>query len=116
MESKPGLSASCVAQEKDWRQCLFSQYSLKHMKTPTFVINSLYNFGMWEMLAPIPPPGRFPPDAGTPPPDWQKCYPRNGGLTPATYRHCNSTQVGIIQGFREAFLQAIASATDPTSP
>lgn len=28
MESKPGLSPVCVAAESDWRQCIFSQYSL----------------------------------------------------------------------------------------
>jgi hypothetical protein len=48
MESKAGLSPACVAAETDWRQCIFSQYSLKHTSTPTFVINSLYNFGEWR--------------------------------------------------------------------
>jgi hypothetical protein len=48
MESKPGLSPACVGNESDWRQCMFSQYSLKHAQTPTFVINSLYNFGECE--------------------------------------------------------------------
>ena len=54
------------------------------MKTPTFVINSLYNFGEWAMLAPQYN-GSFPPDSGTPPPDWQQCYPGNGALTPTSY-------------------------------
>jgi hypothetical protein len=116
MESKPGLSPVCVAAEADWRQCIFSQYSLKHIQTPTFVINSLYNFGEWEMLTPIGPPGQFPEDTGTPPIDWQKCYPANGKLTPSSYKLCNETQERIIQGFRDQFLDAVAVATDPTSP
>jgi len=42
MESKPGLPAACVASEKDdWKQCIFSQYAIKYMQTPTFLINSL---------------------------------------------------------------------------
>ena len=64
MESKPGLAPDCTAAEADWRQCMFSQYSLKYHKTPTFVINSLYNFGEWAMLNPGGPPGTFPPDSG----------------------------------------------------
>ena len=40
MESKPGLPKACVAAETDWKQCIFSQMAIKHMQTPTFLINS----------------------------------------------------------------------------
>lgn len=88
MATKDGLPAACVAEETDWRLCQFSQYAIKYMKTPTFVINSLYNFGEWAMLAPMYN-GSFPSDSGTPPPDWQACYPGNGKLSPQSFAHCN---------------------------
>ena len=31
MESKPGLSPACTSSESDWRQCMFSQWSLKYV-------------------------------------------------------------------------------------
>jgi hypothetical protein len=49
---------SCVGNESVWQQCIFSEYSLKYMTTPTFVINSIYNFGEWAMLTPTYPAGR----------------------------------------------------------
>ena len=101
MESKPGLSPSCLKGEQTWQQCMFSEYSLKHNPVPTFVINSLYNFGEWAMLSPQYPAGTFPPDTGTPPPDWIKCYPSNGALSPTSYKLCNATQKTLIQGFRK---------------
>jgi O-palmitoleoyl-L-serine hydrolase len=110
MESKPGLPAACVAGEEDWRQCIFSQHALKYHTTPTFVINSLYNFGEWAMLA------SSWLDSGNAPADWQSCWPKNGGLSPETYKTCNSTQLGIIQHWYEQFLLASAPATDPASP
>lgn len=116
MESKPGLSAACVGNESDWKQCIFSQYSLKYMQTPTFAINSLYNFGEWAMLCPTYPRGTFPPDTGTPPSDWHTCYPSNGALTPETYKLCNATQIKLIQGFRDQFVAAVANAADPSTP
>ena len=81
-----------------------------------FVINSLYNFGEWELLAPPAAAGTFPPDTTTPPQDWAACWPSTGGLTPETYRRCNATQRGIIQGFRDRFLRATAPASDPGTP
>ena len=115
MESKPGLSKACVAavrapprtarrpavpspspplwlsrsvrargQEDDWRQCIFSQYAIQHMQTPTFLINSLYNFGAWEMLAPSEA------DTGTVPADWAKCWPKNGALSPESFKQVRS--------------------------
>lgn len=116
MQSKPGLSVACVAAEADWRQCIFSQYALRHMRTPTFVINSLYNFGEWSMLTPPYPPSTFPPDTGIPPDDWLDCYPANGRLTPESYNKCNATQASIIQGFRSEFIKAISVAIRADTP
>jgi len=115
MESKPGLSPICTAAESDWRQCLFSEHSLKYMKTPTFVINSLYNFGAWALLAQTTP-GVFPVDGGPVPPEWADCWPATGKLTPTTYAKCNATQKTIIQHFREQFMAAAAPAIDPSTP
>ena len=116
MESKPGLSPSCLNGETMWQQCMFSEHSLKYSPVPTFVINSLYNFGEWAQLAPIYPPGTFPPDTGTPPKDWLKCYPANGQLTPTSYKLCNATQKTLIQGFRKQFIEAISVVVDPKTP
>merc|ERR1711924_129736 len=116
MESKSGLPAACVEAEVDWRQCMFGQYALKHAQTPTFVVNSLYNFGMYEMLAPTSPPGSFPPDTSTPPPDWAECWPGNGKLTRESYSKCNATQRTLVDGFRTQFLEAVAGALDPAKP
>ena len=100
MESKPGLPAACVAAETDWRQCIFSQHAFKYSTTPTFVINSLYNFGAWALLA------TNASDGSGPPRDWEKCWPATGQMTPDTYKNCNATQIKIVQGFRESFIQA----------
>ena len=110
MESKPGLPAACVAAEKEnWKQCIFSQHAFTYSTTPTFVINSLYNFGAWALLA-----TNFSDGSG-PPPDWAKCWPSTGRMTPDTYKTCNATQVEIIQGFRKAFIAAAAPAVDPST-
>ena len=54
------------------------------MQTPTFLINSLYNFGAWEMLAPSEA------DTGTVPADWAKCWPKNGALSPESFKQVRS--------------------------
>jgi len=96
-------SVGARGQEEDWRQCIFSQYAIQHMQTPTFLINSLYNFGAWEMLAPSeadtgpfsPVFPLFPPVlspffpvswTGTVPADWSKCWPKNGALSPESFK------------------------------
>ena len=59
---------------------MFSETSLKYTATPTFAMNSMYNFGEWEML---PPPSNlsFPPATVTAAADWLECWPSTGGLT-----------------------------------
>ena len=110
MESHDGLDPKCIAGEGDaWRHCIFSQTSLRYTTTPTFMINSLYNFGEWEMLAPSWN------DTGTPPSDWATCWPNNGGLTPETFATCNATQRSIIDNFRNQFLAAAAAAIEHSS-
>lgn len=110
MESRQGLPAACVANESDWRVCIFSQKAAAYVQTPTFAINSLYNFAEWTILA------ESWLDTGVPPPDWLACFPHNGGLTPQTYAHCNATQRAIIQGYRTAFLAAMQPLIDPARP
>ena len=68
------------------------------------------------MLAPPYPAGQFPPDTGTPPVDWQQCWPKNGALSPTSYARCNATQTALVQGFRKAFIAAAAPAIDAKSP
>ena len=51
-----------MGMQADWRRCLFSQFAMKYTTTPTFAINSLYNFGYWEM---------------NPGPEWSQCWSVN---------------------------------------
>ncbi len=51
-----------MGMQADWRRCLFSQFAMKYTTTPTFAINSLYNFGYWEM------------NLG---PEWSQCWSVN---------------------------------------
>ena len=48
MESKPGLNDECVAtyerNHSDWRICMRGAAALRHIKTPMFLLNSLYNW------------------------------------------------------------------------
>ena len=74
METKASLNPTCVAAEPDWRECMFSETALKYTKTPLFTMNSMYNFGEWEMLAPTTAQD-FPPDTTAPPDDWAACWP-----------------------------------------
>ena len=94
---------------------LVIQYSLKYTKTPLFTMNSMYNFGEWEMLAPITKQS-FPPDTTAPPSDWAACWPGTGGLTAASFRQCNSTQKEIIAAHLKTFEAALAPVMDPASP
>ena len=59
----------------DWRLCIFSEVAMRYTKTPLFAINSQYNFGEWEILAPTWL------DTTAPPPDWADCWPGTGKLT-----------------------------------
>jgi len=115
MGTKASLSTACVAKEQDWRECMFSETALKHTTAPYFVINSQYNFGEWEMLAP-PTTQSFPPDTTASPADWQSCYPSLGQLTPERWATgCNATQKSIILGRVAKFQKALSGALDPTS-
>lgn len=68
--------------------CFFSQYALAHSATPTFSLNSLYNFFVWEEL--LPNFGAYKSE--NLPKDWLSCAPGNGHITPETYATCNATQ------------------------
>ena len=116
MQTKASLNPDCVAGESDWRECMFSETALKYTKTPYFVINSQYNFGEWEMLAP-PTEQSFPPDTTASPPDWQSCYPSLGQLTPERWTNgCNATQKEIILSRVNKFKAVLSGATDPSTP
>jgi hypothetical protein len=87
----------------DWRLCIFSEVAMRYTQTPLFSINSQYNFGEWEILAPTWM------DTTAPPPDWAECWPRTGGLTVSSFAKCNATQKAIIANQRVAFLDATAA-------
>jgi hypothetical protein len=115
MQTKPSLSAACVAKEADWRECMFSETALRHTTSPYFVINSQYNFGEWEMLAPITNQS-FPPDTTASPADWQSCYPNLGQLTPQSWATgCNATQKMIILDRVAKFKHVLEGAWGPTT-
>lgn len=48
MESKPGVNAECVAayerNRSDWKVCYCGAAALRFIKTPTSILNSLYNW------------------------------------------------------------------------
>lgn len=115
MDTKPSLNPACVAAEPDWRECMFSEVSLKYTKTPLFAMNSMYNFGEWEMLAP-PTSQSFPPDTTAAAPAWAACWPTTSGLSAATYARCNETQKLIIQNHADTFKEAMSPVTDPATP
>lgn len=116
MQTKASLNDACVEQEQNWQQCMFSETALKYTRTPHFVINSQYNFGEWEMLAPTTNQS-FPPDTTASPPDWQSCYPTIGSLTPDRWANgCNATQKAIILRRVKLFREALAGVVDPSSP
>lgn len=103
-----------VAEEADWRECMFSETALKYTETPLFTMNSMYNFGEWEMLAPIFPES-FPPDTTAPAADWANCWPGLSELTQATFAACNATQREIIAAHFATFKRVMSPATDPAS-
>jgi len=115
MGARDALGPACVDAEADWRECMFSETSLKYTSTPTFAMNSMYNFGEWEML---PPPSNlsFPPATVTAAADWLECWPSTGGLTADTYAQCNSTQRVIIAAHLADFKAAAAPAAAPADP
>lgn len=120
MESQPGLPRACVegeiGAERVWQQCVFPQHVLKYLTTPTFVINSLYNFGSWEMLT-APYESSFPPDRedGVAD-DWKYCWGGTFKLTNESFQACNSTQKNIIASFRDSFVDAIEVASSSDTP
>ena len=111
MGARDALSPACVDAEADWRECMFSETSLKYIATPTFAMNSMYNFGMWEMLPP-PTNQSFPPDVTAAAADWAECWPSISGLTAATFAKCNATQKAIIAGHLSDFKKAVAPIVD----
>ena len=94
---------------------MFSETSLKYTATPTFAMNSMYNFGEWEMLPP-PTNQSFPPDTVAAAADWLECWPSTGGLTADTYAKCNSPQKAIIASHLADFKAAAAPAAAPADP
>ena len=116
MATKTSLNPKCVQEEDDWRECMFSETALKYTTTPYFVINSQYNFGEWEMLAP-PTSQSFPPDTTVPPVDWQSCYPSLGKLTPQLWANdCNATQKSIILNRVAKFKDVLSGAWGASTP
>lgn len=102
MNAIGGLPKACVAAEPDPRICVFSEKAIQYPKTPTFGINSLYNFTFWDL--------------GGLPASWKPCFPKNGALSNETWQHCNETQRAIITEFRETFIGKVNPLWDPASP
>eukprot|EP00966_Prymnesium_polylepis_P005127 118363-Prymnesium_polylepis.1 len=112
MEARAGLSEACVAAEADWRSCFFAAASLRYTRTPTFVVQSLYNFGAWEILE----QGFNPSNGATVAADWRACW-SYGRLTPSTWNaSCNATQRTIILDFGQRVRAALAPAAEPSNP
>lgn len=88
--------------------CAFSEHALATTKTPTFILNSLYNFGVWEELSTNIDGGLAT--------GWSSCAPGTGGITSKTWEACDAEQRAVIDAFRTGFLAAIAPALMQTSP
>lgn len=60
MESKPGLNDECVAayerNHSDWRICMRGAAALRYIKTPMFLLNSLYNWCAAYFVNALPVP------------------------------------------------------------
>ena len=104
----------------------FPQYVLPSVRTPTFIRNSVYNYGDWEVLPRVWQNSHnftiggwrnpYSTDHGTC--AWE--YHRSANLTannlPNTPDGCNATQKAVIRGFQKDFSAAVAPALDPSSP
>ncbi|XP_020087193.1 pectin acetylesterase 5-like isoform X1 [Ananas comosus] len=73
-------------------QCFFPQEIVKNMKTPTFILNSAYD--AWQIQHVLAPNASDPQDS------WLSCK--------LDINKCNSSQIEILQGFREDLLDALS--------
>ncbi|KAL4605086.1 hypothetical protein ACB092_09G003300 [Castanea dentata] len=84
------LHKDCVARMEP-SKCLFPQEIIKNIKTPVFLVNPAYD--IWQIQ------NILIPDASDPHGNWQNCR--------LSIRSCNSSQIGILQGFRNSLLRAL---------
>ncbi|KAK9289884.1 hypothetical protein L1049_008045 [Liquidambar formosana] len=72
-------------------KCLFPQEIVKNIKTPLFLVNPAYDF--WQIQ------NILVPGASDPHGNWRKCR--------LNIHYCNTSQIEILQGFRNSLLKAL---------
>ncbi|KAK6925824.1 Pectinacetylesterase/NOTUM [Dillenia turbinata] len=88
-----GVSLLCDFLFPGDSQCFFPQYALGYIRTPFFVLNTAYDVYQFHN-------GWVPP-LSDPKGHWNRCK-----FNPAA---CNTTQINVLQGFRQDMLAALKS-------
>jgi hypothetical protein len=98
MESKPGLNDECVTayerNHSDWRICIRGAAALRYIKTPTFLLNSLYNWCEAYFVHALPVPSAL----------WKTAAEKINMLE------------NMLEGMHRSQLDAMAPAIDPSTP
>ncbi|RAL47409.1 hypothetical protein DM860_013374 [Cuscuta australis] len=97
--SARNLPQSCTLRLDDPSLCFFPQNVVQHVRTPLFIINAAYD--SWQIRNILAPATADP--RGT----WRDCK--------IDILNCTSSQLRIMQGYREQFLRALASGLGHSS-
>jgi hypothetical protein len=121
------LSPACTASTANTfpAACFFPQYVLPSLKTPTFIRNSMYNYGEWEVLPQVWENShnfssggwRNPYDAENGTCVWEcgRSANKTANNLPHTPDGCNAANKGVMRRFQEEFSAAVAPAMDPAT-
>ena len=119
------LSPNCLASKHNTfpAACFFPQNTLPTQQTPTFVRNSFYNYGEWEVLPQNWHNSHNFSEGPSPMGGWKNPYSRAAGTCVwetsrtdnSTADGCDAAQHGVMRRFQEEFSAAMAPALDPSS-
>ncbi|KAJ9187965.1 hypothetical protein P3X46_003372 [Hevea brasiliensis] len=89
-EVQKNLPSTCVS-HLDPTSCFFPQNLIANIRTPLFILNAAYD--TWQLHASIAPKSADPQGS------WNKCK--------QNHAECNSSQIQILQDFRNQMLKAL---------
>ncbi|CAL4946203.1 unnamed protein product [Urochloa decumbens] len=89
------LPEECL-EEKDPTDCFFPAELIKSICTPTFIVNSEYDY--WQIQNVVAPVGSYPGDT------WLHCRDN--------IRSCSSQQIDVLHGFRQKLIHELKAAKD----
>ncbi|CAL4960046.1 unnamed protein product [Urochloa decumbens] len=89
------LPEECL-EEKDPTECFFPAGLIKSICTPTFIVNSEYDY--WQIQNVVAPVGSYPGDT------WLHCRDN--------IRSCSSQQIDLLHGFRQKLIHELKAAKD----